>query len=96
MSRQEFKDAATAQAFTVEDPDLYDYGRTLVHSFAGPFGADWDLAAVYEAIDAAAEVRWARGAALSHELAVVEPGGRRVWFDVKAPASPTASREGTS
>lgn len=94
--RQEFKDAASLQAFTVEDPDMSDYGRTLVHSFAGPFGADWELAAVYEAIDAAAEVRWVRGAALGHELVVIEQDGRRVWFDVKAPASPTASREGTS
>lgn len=85
-TRQEFKDAATAQSFTVTDPDMSDCGRTLVHSFAGPFGADWDLAAVYEAIDAAADVRWKPDHFVAHQLLVVDQDGRRVHFDVKAPA----------
>ena len=85
-ARQEFKDAATAQAFTVTDREMSDYRRTLVHSFAGPFGADWDLTAVHAAIDAAAEVHWEQDPWIGHQLAIVELGGRRVYFDVKAPA----------
>ncbi len=85
-ARQEFKDAATAQAFTVTDPEMSDYGRTLLHSFAGPFGADWDLTAVHAAIDAAADVRWKPDHVLAHQLLVIDQDGRRVYFDVKAPA----------
>jgi len=85
MSRQEFKDAATAQAFTVTDPEMSDYGRTLVHSFAGSFGADWDLPSVLAAIDDAAEVRWVPGHWLEHDLKISGPDGRRICFAVKAP-----------
>lgn len=85
MTRQEFKDAATAQAFTVTDPEMSDYGRTLIHSFAGFLGADWDLVEVLAGIDAASEVHWERDSWIRHQLAIVEPGGRRVCFDVKAP-----------
>jgi len=85
MTRQEFKDAVIAQAFTVTDSEMSDYGRTLVHSCADFFGADWDLAAVLAGIDAAAEVRWERGSWLRHDLVIVEPDGRHVRFDVKAP-----------
>ena len=89
MSRQEFNAAATAQAFTVTDPEMSDYGRTLVHSFAGSFGADWDLSAVLAEIDLASEFHWERDSWIRHQLAIVEPGGRRVWFDVKAPDGAT-------
>jgi len=85
-ARQEFQDAATAQAFTVTDPDMSDYGRTLVHSMAGFLGADWDLPVVLAGIDAAAEVRWERGSPFRHDLVIIEASGRRVRFDVKAPA----------
>ncbi|WP_306358727.1 MULTISPECIES: hypothetical protein [unclassified Nocardia] len=51
--RTEFLDAARAQAFTVTDPESADYGRSLVHSMRGSFGADWDLDGVIAAIESA-------------------------------------------
>lgn len=79
MSRQAFKDAAVAQAFTGED------GRQIVHCLGGTIGADWYLSSVLDVIEDAASVRWKRHF-FDHELQV-ETLGRVYCFAVVEPAS---------
>lgn len=71
------KELLTESAFV-----LPESGRTLIHTFSGSIGADWDLA---EAIDYAskkgAQAYWAWNL-FKHNL-VIEADGRRIAFDVE-------------
>lgn len=79
-------------AFHVTDPDSSDFGRMIVHSFAGGFGADRDLDGVLAEVEKAREIRWVDHL-LGHDLAVVTDEGRMLCFDVKRP---TGSQSGRS
>lgn len=91
--RKHIKALATASAFEVKgdcphcDGTGYsdETARKIVHSFSpAGFGADWDLDAVFAAIDKAEYVRWADNAS-GHDL-VVENNGKPYRFQVKRPA----------
>lgn len=59
-------------------------GRRLIHSFAGGFGADWELPAVLKAIDSATKVGFGAGI-MQHDLYVETPDGRTLLFQVPKP-----------
>ena len=77
----------TERGFTIDDPDLSDFGRTIIHTRAGGFGADWDVSAAVAFIDAAEQVGWG-DSLLGHNLYAVKDG-RCIFFDVKGPAHAT-------
>jgi hypothetical protein len=72
-----------------------DPGDAMVHTFAGPFGADWTLAAAIEHVRAASKVGWGHGL-FRHDLGAFTPDdptapegpGRVVWFSVPHPGRP--------
>lgn len=90
--REQAKQLATAAAFEIKGDCPHCEGsgyssetaRRIVHTFAGAFGADWELDRVHAAIDAAASVRWTNDLA-GHDLAVMVDG-REIRFQVKRPA----------
>lgn len=59
-------------------------GRRVVHSYRGPFGADWDAEGVIELVRASRHVRWGSGFN-GHDLAVLEDNGKWVLFQVPHP-----------
>lgn len=59
-----------------------DEGRTIVHTFAGPFGADWDLEGVENFLRGATTVGFSNHI-FGHDLVAVNE--RVVRFDVQAP-----------
>lgn len=59
-------------------------GRTTVHSFAGGFGADWDLADAVAFVEAADVAVW-QDNWLNHDLAAQNAEGRVVRFAVPHP-----------
>ena len=84
--RTQYIDAATRQAFVVDDDSVEDGGRAIVHCFSGSLGADWDLEAVVKAIELAESVCWTDTLAakiLGHPLEVVTTDGRTLLFQVR-------------
>lgn len=69
--------ALQRRAFTTDE------GRTVIHTFAGVFGADWNLDGAVAFVRDAARIEWSRHL-LGHDLLVVDRDGRRVRFDVSA------------
>jgi hypothetical protein len=51
-SREEAKRLLAEHAFTTE------HGRTIIHTFMGGIGADWDLADALAEVDRATDVGW--------------------------------------
>lgn len=95
--RSEFIDAAKDQAFTTSD-DTDDPGREIIHAHIGALGADWDLAAVIDAINNATFVGWTDSFAayiLQHHLEVRTRDGSTVLFQVNPPDHDTALRTTT-
>jgi hypothetical protein len=43
ITKEEATKKLREKAFRVENPDSSDFGRSIIHSFRGNFGADWDL-----------------------------------------------------
>jgi hypothetical protein len=61
--------------------------QMIVHTFGGPFGADWNLEHAEEFISAASGVFWGFSLFGHHLHAVSDgPDGRCISFDVEAPA----------
>ena len=58
-----------------------DAGRTLIHSWRGGFGADWDLDDALEVL-AASKHQMLQRALFGWVVALDEPDGRMVRFDV--------------
>lgn len=76
-----------AHAFTVDDEDSSDHGRTLIHSRLGGIGADRDLDG---AIALAERAQWRGGISslLGHDLGIEVQDADKVRlyaFDVPAP-----------
>lgn len=65
------------------NPVPKDAGRRIIHTFAGPFGADWDADTALEFIARSDERAWVDHM-LGHCLAV-RADGRVIYFDVKRP-----------
>lgn len=61
-----------------------DFGRTLIHCFLGPFGADWDLDDAIRLLSQATDIAWV-DSIVRHDLAVVA-NRKAHYFDVKRPA----------
>ena len=78
VSKDEAVAAVTAAAW-----EAYN-GRKIVHTYAGPFGADWNLADAVAEITAADQVAWVDDM-LGHNLTTVSPDGRVIRFDVQRP-----------
>jgi hypothetical protein len=85
--REVAKAAARAAAVIIEEDGnpAVSSRRTILHSFAGMIGADWDLAAVLDLIDAADRVAWNDNHLFRHALAVYDTNGRAVHFQVPLP-----------
>lgn len=77
--------ALTAAAFEVTNEQDENFGRTLVHSMAGGFGADWDLDSAITAAQEARDIAWMDDL-FGHDLAVLTQDGRVRKFGVKRPA----------
>ncbi len=81
--------AVSAAIFTVGqdgwdmemNPTPKDAGRRIIHTFAGPFGADWDADSAVAFITRSDDRAWVNHM-LDHDLAVVADG-RIIYFDVK-------------
>ncbi len=56
----------------------------MIHTFMGPFGADWDLADAEREIETATAIGWAQHL-LGHDLAIRTAEGKLVYFDVRRP-----------
>jgi hypothetical protein len=89
LTPEQARQALTTAAWTVDDPESADHGRTLVHCLLGGIGADWDLDAALALVDGARDIRWVPHL-LAHDLAVIAEDGRLHRFDVKRPAHQTA------
>lgn len=61
-------------------------GRTVIHSFLGAFGADWDLEDAIAAVESAQKVAWSPNW-IGHDLAVQTAEGKVVRFEAKASQS---------
>jgi hypothetical protein len=61
------------------------HGVQRIHTFAGPFGADWDLTSAEDAIRSAKKCEWVNHP-LGHDLAVLTANDRKIFFDVRRPA----------
>jgi hypothetical protein len=87
LTPEEAAQYLTESAFEVTDPESEDFGRKIVHSYADGLGADWDLQDVLGLLDEARDIAWLPGPfTLGHDLAVLTAEGRKLRFDVKAPA----------
>lgn len=67
-----------------DDPDHPDFGRTLIHAYRGPFGADWDLDAALLAVSKATRCAWVDDLT-GHNLWTLDHDGKVVAFDCKRP-----------
>lgn len=76
--------ALTAHAFHVTDQEYPDFGRTLIHTLRGPFGADWDLDAAIVTVREAVTLAWTDHL-FGHDLVAIGPDGTTVYFDVRRP-----------
>jgi hypothetical protein len=83
--------ALTVAATEVTDETSSDYGRTLIHSMAGPFGADWDLASAITAAQHARDIAWMDDS-YGHELAVLTQDGRVRKFNAQRPTREADTR----
>lgn len=83
-SVEEAVSALTDQAFRVTDQESPDFGRTLIHTHRGPFGADWDLDAAIVTVREAVTLAWTDNL-FGHDLVAIGPDGRTVYFDVRRP-----------
>jgi hypothetical protein len=83
ITKDEAIAAATANAFTVDDPDLSNHGCTILHCRMSFTGTDWDLAEVVALIERADEVAWV-DSFFRHDLAVLADGSVH-YFDVARP-----------
>lgn len=81
---EEAVDRLIEAAWTVTDSESSDFNRTLVHSRGTFVGCDWDLDAAVVRVREADQVAWVDDI-FGHELLTVLEG-RRIYFDVKAPA----------
>ncbi len=84
ISKGEAAKAIREAAFHITDPDSGDYGRTVIHTQRGSFGADWDLDDALSAVSKATRCAWTWHI-IGHELAVETPDGV-IRFDVKRKA----------
>jgi hypothetical protein len=92
VNRQEFIDAVRAQAWdegetcpTCKGEGRVRPGRRVVHCRGSFTGADWDEAAVVEAIEKARDVSWLAAGIGDHNLHVLTTDGK-VWrFQVQPP-----------
>ena len=81
ITKEEAAKAVRERAFTITDQDSSDFGRTIIHSFLGMFGADNDLDSALENISKADEIAWTDDM-FGHDLAVKV--GDKVWrYDIK-------------
>jgi len=78
-------EALAAAAFKVTNEQDENFGRTLIHSMAGGFGADWDLDSAITASQHARDIAWMDDL-FGHDLAVLTQDGRVRKFGVKRPA----------
>ncbi|MFG1963165.1 hypothetical protein [Nonomuraea sp. NPDC049028] len=93
LTAEEAIERVTTAAFKISDPESSDFGREIVHSFAGFIGADWDLHAVVEAIKSARDIAWMDHFA-EHNLAVLLENGRVRFLAVKRPEAAQAEQNG--
>lgn len=82
ISKDEALEAVRKGAFVIDDPESDQHGRSIVHCFLGPIGADWDTDAVLDLIAQADEVAWVDNF-LGHNLAV-GCRGKVYRFDVRS------------
>lgn len=75
--------AMRAAAFTIGE-EFEGAGRVIVHTLAGPFGADWDLDSAVAVLADAQRIAW-QDSITRHDLAVVTAEGRLLRFDVPRP-----------
>ncbi len=59
-------------------------GKRRIHTFRGPFGADWDLDEAEREVEGALEIRWVDHL-FRHNLGVKCADGSAVYFDVPRP-----------
>lgn len=78
-------EALRARAFTTDE------GRSIIHTYAGGFGADWDLEGAEHFIENATRIVWSPHL-IGHDL-LVSCEGRIVRFDVPMPAEAEAPNE---
>lgn len=83
ITKQEAIAALRAGAFTVDDPESSDHGRTIVHCRMSFTGADWDLGDAIAEVERADQVGWV-GSIFDHDLAVLS-GGKVYRFGIKQP-----------
>lgn len=83
VALEEVVAALEQAAFTIGEGND-DAGRRIIHTYAGPFGADWDVAEAVEFVRAAEHVYWARSV-FQHDLVAVS-NGRVVSFNVPSPS----------
>jgi hypothetical protein len=93
LTAEEAIEHVTAAAFEVTDPEMSDYGRRIVHCFAGFMGADWDLDKVIDTLKTARDIAWLDHWA-EHDLAVLTEDGRVRCFQVKRPEAAQAQQDG--
>lgn len=84
ITKEEAAAAIRAAAHHYDDPDSDAFGRTLIHTFAGPFGADWDLDAALQAVSKAERCGWVDHI-LGHDLGIETAEGKVVLFQCKRP-----------
>lgn len=85
LTADEAVERLTTAAFEVTDQESSDFGRKIVHCFAGGFlGADWDLDAAIAAVREAQDIAWTDDL-LKHDLVVLTNDGRVRRFNVQRP-----------
>lgn len=83
ITKAEASEALRGAAFTVDDPESSDHGRTLIHCQMSFTGADWDLDGALDLVARADQVAWTTHW-LRHDLGV-QADGRAHYFDVPRP-----------
>lgn len=86
IGKDEAIEAMRAAAFTIDDLEGSDNCRTIIHTFAGPFGADWDLDEAIALVERSVEIAWVDHL-ICHDLAVREDDKHVIYFDCKRPAA---------
>ena len=84
-------EALTAAAFKVTNEQDENFGRTLIHSMAGGFGADWDLDSAITAAQHARDIA-CMDDLFGHELAVLTQDGRVRKFNAQRPTREAETR----
>jgi hypothetical protein len=84
ITKDEAAEAIRKAAFRVTNLESQDYGRVLIHTFAGPFGADWDLDEAILTVSKAKRCAWL-DSITSHDLGIETEDGKVVLFNCQRP-----------